>query len=116
MSQNTKPKKGQADMIQLEIDIATVERLLAPESPPLSVPERVRMTGIATKLKAVRGIALAGSDRVFVNSVLVRLTRKETATDFRTPDCLRPENLPKKPPGGRAYVPGPSRFDRTRDE
>jgi hypothetical protein len=101
----------------------------------LTLTERTRLGGMLSKLQSVRGVGLSKVDEAFLLAVENRLAlrrgenpRSSTAPPapaqaaapakvdrYDTPECLRRENLPMKPPGGRAYVPGPSRFDRRDD-
>jgi hypothetical protein len=101
----------------------------------LTLTERTRLGGMFTKLQSVRGVGLSKVDEAFLLTVENRLALRRgenpraSATSpaqaaapakvdrYDTPECLRRENLPMHPPtpGGRPYIPGPSRFDRRDD-
>jgi hypothetical protein len=105
----------------------------------LTLTERTRLGGMLTKLQSVRGVGLSKVDEAFLLAVENRLALRRGENPrasapppaspaqaaapakvdrYDTPECLRRENLPMHPPtpGGRPYIPGPSRFDRSRDE
>jgi hypothetical protein len=118
----------------IKADIERIEVLLHGD---LALAERTRLGGMLSRLQSVRGVDLQKTDLAYLLAIENRLAISRgdkprgvagpsaapsdsiavpKTERYDTPECLRRENLPMKPPGGRAYVPGPSRFDRSRDE
>jgi hypothetical protein len=92
-------------------DLSLLERILAPQNAPeLSPYERGAFAGMLADLKSGERATLSRKQRKFAEDTDARLKPIDAATvakgkSVETPACLRRENLPMRPPGGRAYVP-----------
>jgi hypothetical protein len=92
-------------------DVKLLETLLNPSNDPeLSEYERNMFVSMLNRLQTGEYQRLSRKQRTMATEVHERLKPIEASKVARgkaveLPEVLRPENLPKSPPGGRAYVP-----------